>query len=281
MDFKEFPKIERLTNINMIITQKLHGTNAQIVIYDETQEDGSVLRKLKTGSRSRWITPEDDNFGFARFVYEHKQEFIDKLGPGTHFGEWVGLGINSGEGLKDKQLALFDPGRYKIDEVTGLRNLPPQTTVVPILHYGAFDLATLKLVMESLKTNGSVFCPGFMRPEGVVVQVLGKRFKAVFDAEETAWKKPGSKAPKVERLVVDYGYLLQPIRLEKLLSKDEAYTRDYPKSLGAVVKAYTNDLIDEGQIKGDADEIKAICKGAARQIFAFIKETMESSRENT
>lgn len=56
-DFEGFPKISRLSQ-SCVITEKLDGTNAQIWI----SEDGTV----RAGSRNRWITPADDNYGFAR-----------------------------------------------------------------------------------------------------------------------------------------------------------------------------------------------------------------------
>ena len=80
IEFKEFPKIARLSR-EIIVTEKIDGTNAQILI----TEDGQIL----TGSRTRWITPQDDNFGFAKWVEENKAEIL-KLGQGQHFGEWWG-----------------------------------------------------------------------------------------------------------------------------------------------------------------------------------------------
>ena len=58
-DFKPFPKMARLSR-EIIITEKLDGTNAQVFI----TEDGDLF----AGSRTRWITPQDDNYGFARWV---------------------------------------------------------------------------------------------------------------------------------------------------------------------------------------------------------------------
>jgi len=78
IEFKEFPKIARLSR-ECVVTEKLDGTNAQIYI----GEDGEFL----VGSRTRWITPDDDNYGFARWAYERKDELM-KLGKGQHFGEW-------------------------------------------------------------------------------------------------------------------------------------------------------------------------------------------------
>ena len=78
MEFVEFKKIYRVSR-PCVITEKIDGTNAQICI----TEDNQVL----AGSRSRWITPESDNFGFARWAAEHQEELL-KLGTGTHYGEW-------------------------------------------------------------------------------------------------------------------------------------------------------------------------------------------------
>lgn len=281
MEFKAFPKIESLRKIEMTITQKIHGTNAQIFITERQsnliwlngveQVDPSVVEiegkyyDLRCGSRSRWIYPGDDNYGFAAFVHQHKEEFIRKLGPGQHFGEWAGPGINSGEGLSEKTLVLFDWWKFPPE-----RELPIQTTVVPVLYRGPLDLAMIEQVMNDLKTNGSKLMPGFMRPEGVVVDVLGHRLKKVFQAEETQWTKPsGQKAPKVEG--PDVSYLFQPIRLEKLLSRDERYLKEYPKSLPQICGDYVADLIAEGQIIGDEDQQKATRKAMGGQLFGFVK----------
>ena len=171
MEFKSFNEIKKINTATITITQKIHGTNAQILIYQK--EDGSL--DLCTGSRTRWIAPGDDNFGFAEFVYANKQEFIDKLGVGRWFGEWAGPGINSGEGLSEKTFFLFD-----FMKVEG-KPLPPRTQTVPLLYKGPFEQQAIDAAMEDLKTNGSKLFPGFMRPEGVVIQLLGSgvRYKKV------------------------------------------------------------------------------------------------------
>ena len=71
-DFVPFPSIPRLSGNHMVITEKIDGTNAQIYI----GESGEFL----VGSRSRWITPTDDNYGFARWAMEHESE-LRGLGP--------------------------------------------------------------------------------------------------------------------------------------------------------------------------------------------------------
>ena len=163
-EFREFNKIPRL-NRDMIITEKIDGTNAQIFI-DET---GIVLR---AGSRSRWITPQDDNHGFAKWVEEHRDELL-KLGPGRHFGEWWGSGINRGYGLTkgDKRFSLFNTGRWKTScsDAPGLEPAPGCCGVVPILYKGPFSTHVVNGVVERLREAGSVAAPGFMKPEGVVI----------------------------------------------------------------------------------------------------------------
>lgn len=80
-DFEEFQKIARLSR-ECCISEKIDGTNAQVHVL----EDGTVL----AGSRNRYVTPEADNFGFARLVQEHQDELRAGLGIGRHFGEWWG-----------------------------------------------------------------------------------------------------------------------------------------------------------------------------------------------
>src|SRR5258708_10409156 len=84
-EFVPFPKIARLSR-EVVVTEKIDGTNAQICVNDD-------MTDIVAGSRSRWITPVDDNFGFARWAQDNKQELL-KLGPGSHFGELLGAGVH-------------------------------------------------------------------------------------------------------------------------------------------------------------------------------------------
>ncbi len=70
MEFQDFPKMARLTR-EVIVTEKIDGTNAQVFI----AEDGTLL----AGSRTRWITPADDNFGFAAWVEAHHAELLQVI----------------------------------------------------------------------------------------------------------------------------------------------------------------------------------------------------------
>jgi hypothetical protein len=101
-EFQEFPKMPRRSR-DVVITEKIDGTNACVFI----GEDGEFL----AGSRTRWITPEDDNFGFSRWAHENKDDLLT-LGPGRHFGEWWGSGIQRKYGLTEKRFSLFNTSRW-------------------------------------------------------------------------------------------------------------------------------------------------------------------------
>lgn len=151
--FTEFPKITRFAR-TAIVTEKIDGTNAQIWISD----DGS---QIAAGSRTRWITPADDNFGFARWVEANKTELL-KLGPGSHFGEWWGAGIQRRYGMTEKRFSLFNVTRWAAER-------PACCDVVPILWSGSLADLPVYRVLEALSKDGSKAAPGFMQPEGIVV----------------------------------------------------------------------------------------------------------------
>lgn len=154
-EFQSFPKIGRL-NREVVVTEKLDGTNAQVYVSD----DGT---KIHAGSRNRWITLGSDNYGFARFVDENRDELL-KLGPGLHYGEWWGSGIQRTYGLTEKRFSLFNVHRWG-DEATR----PKCCGVVPLLWKGLFEELPLGKILNELRENGSVASPGFAKPEGIVI----------------------------------------------------------------------------------------------------------------
>lgn len=183
MEFEPFRKMARLSR-EIVITEKIDGTNAQIyivparevamaddklaVVCGDHAVEGAVT--IFAGSRNRWITPADDNFGFARWVLEHGEE-LRKLGPGRHFGEWWGNGIQRGYGLKEKRFSLFNVNRWtyvKENEDDAREVLPACCHVVPTLYRGDFDTCNISHTLFKLG-YGSQAAPGFLKPEGIVV----------------------------------------------------------------------------------------------------------------
>lgn len=182
--FEAWPKIPRLRNEIVVITEKLDGTNAQVLI----TKDGQMV----CGSRNRYLgEPEQkpgwpaprltDNYGFREWAEAHSEELL-KLGPGRHFGEWFGYGIGPrGYGLPEKRWALFNTFRPK-------ESLPACVENVTILYQGP-GLELTRIVaelMEDLKVNGSKHVPGYMKPEGIVVysSLTKTRYKVLCENDD-------------------------------------------------------------------------------------------------
>ena len=205
-EFFGFPKMARLSR-EMRITEKIDGTNSQLLI----TKDNRIL----VGSRTRWITPSDDNHGFAKWVRENKEELL-MLGPGRHFGEWWGNGINSGYGLKkgDNRFSLFNTIRWVLHGETPqiISNpnpniieyqdvLPKCCGLVPELYRGMFDTNKINEILEQLKEHGSYTAPGFMHPEGIIIfHVAGNvGFKKTIEKDEIPKSLVKTKINKNDR----------------------------------------------------------------------------------
>jgi hypothetical protein len=188
-EFESFQKIGRLSR-DMVITEKLDGTNAQVMIRvlpdDEVMPTDTPLTAVHgnllfyAGSRTRWITPADDNFGFARWVADNTAE-LAKLGEGRHFGEWWGQGIQRKYGMKEKRWSLFNIRKWSDEAVR-----PACCHVVPVLYRGDFNTNDVYLTMSRLADSGSIAAPGFMNPEGVVIfhTQSGALFKKTFERDD-------------------------------------------------------------------------------------------------
>lgn len=166
MEFVGFPKISRLSR-EIIITEKIDGTNAQIYISEDrspiTLNSGRVVPFL-CGSRTRYVFPENDNHGFSKWAYANADSILELLGPGRHFGEWWGQGIQRGYALKEKRFSLFNVTRW------GEAPLPPGVFTVPILWTcPTFDADVVEEMLTNLCLAGSAAAPGYKNPEGVVV----------------------------------------------------------------------------------------------------------------
>ncbi len=176
LPFVPWPKTPRIDRAMWcMITEKIDGTNAQIVINDEG-------KLAAIGSRNRWIKPGDDNYGFAAWVVANKEEIETTLGPGTHFGEWWGSGIQRGYGLHagDKRFSLFNAHRWARHVAEG-GSLPANVYWVPVLFEGQFTKGQVAVAMAELAGGGSIAAPGFSNPEGICIYINGSTMKHTFD----------------------------------------------------------------------------------------------------
>lgn len=162
-----------------MVSEKIDGTNASVLIVqtpllDDDGKDavafipptpGEPGYFVFAGSRNRWLNVHDDNYGFANWVKENALELL-KLGPGHHFGEWWGYGINRGYGLPkgDRRFSLFN-----VEKWGDALSRPAICHVVPTLYRGPFSTSSIDAVVAALGAMGSLAAPGYMQPEGVVI----------------------------------------------------------------------------------------------------------------
>jgi hypothetical protein len=196
-DYKPWPDVANF-NDEVTVTEMIDGAGAFAIHIERLKFDkatgelairpGDVIDfnhgdmnfvRLTAQSRTRLITPRDDNHGFAKWVQENASGLAATLGEGIHYGEWWGYKINRGYGLAkgDKRFSLYNTERWShLDgsQVAGL-------WCVPVLDKGSLftetnedtgvlDMYTpVHFAVEDLRAGGSVAAPGYDRPEGVVV----------------------------------------------------------------------------------------------------------------
>lgn len=169
--FTPWAKTSRLFR-DIIVTEKIDGTNAAI----HFEGSGEIM----TQSRNRLISPNNDNYGFARWSRENAAELFALLGPGLHFGEWWGQGIQRRYDMPHKAFSLFNTEKHKgLNEIVA--GVPVQP--VPVLWQGTFCEDKIKECLMDLTECGSEAAPGFMNPEGVCVFHTASRsvFKVTLD----------------------------------------------------------------------------------------------------
>ncbi|GGX26863.1 RNA ligase family protein [Streptomyces chryseus] len=188
-EFVEWPKTKRLFR-TIVVTEKLDGTNAAIHV----SPDGQVAAQ----SRNRLITPDSDNYGFAGWVQRNAGDLAYILGPGVHFGEWWGAGIQRRYGMESKRFSLFNTDRwFKVspDDPHGLDSMATRAGftallddigAVPVLYQGTFSEQAITDALHDLSTFGSKAAKGFMNPEGVCVYHTQTRnvFKITLDNQD-------------------------------------------------------------------------------------------------
>lgn len=122
--FVKFPSIESFAHVWKYMTRKmdpqpmfygakvkLHGTNGGVRV----NADGSVVAQ----SRSRDLSAEDDNYGFAKWVAQNAHNFrinpqimqgadgAEDIKHVTYFGEWAGNGIQNKDAVTQLSNKFF------------------------------------------------------------------------------------------------------------------------------------------------------------------------------
>lgn len=232
VEFTPWGKTPRLSS-PYILTEKIDGTNSAVVIktegwgYSPAYDDPNLVAQIAGGelggdgyplvqhnvyaqSRNRFITPQADNFGFAAWVRENAEGLISILGPGRHFGEYWGNGIQRGYGLPrgERRFSLFNVTRHNpLGSMADLEahfatpfagreplfpDLPEMSTV-PVISAvdGDRSLRSMSHMVDQalarLCLAGS-FAAEFARPEGIILfhSRSNQVFKAFCDDAEKA-----------------------------------------------------------------------------------------------
>lgn len=187
-EFRPYGKTPRL-NRDIIITEKIDGTNAGIHVEELVPFDTSVdwtdergvthvswcdnAVRVSAQSRNRLIFPgkTTDNAGFAGWVEENKRALAELLGKGLHFGEWFGPGVQGhGYGRDAKAFALFNPDRYDANALMDAQDAGVNIETVPVLYDGPFLQDAIEEAVSFLRRRGSqVWGAQGLEAEGVIV----------------------------------------------------------------------------------------------------------------
>ena len=160
-EHKKFDKIYRYQEQKVVVTEKIDGTNGLVFVDLETDT-------VNAGSRNRWITPEDDNYGFAQWVEENRED-LKSLGDGYHYGEWWGQGIQRLYNMDRKVFSLFNALRWSDER-------PECCNVVPLIFCGTmseYDLAFEKELKSSCSHATREYSVIYDNPEGYILWLAG------------------------------------------------------------------------------------------------------------
>lgn len=172
MEFKSFPSIPRLSK-DMIVTEKLDWTNACIVIDAEWN--------ISAQSRNNIITPDKDNYWFARWV-ENNKEQLKKLWEWYHYWEWWWNWIQRWYWMKEKKFSLFF---YR-----WVWEIPSIVSIVPTIYEWPFCTKKIDEIMEEMRIHWS-YATKFMNPEWIIIfhKWANMVFKKTIEWDEWKWSQ--------------------------------------------------------------------------------------------
>lgn len=105
----QLPKIQYRAKV------KLDGTNAAIFALDD--------QVFKAQSRTRAITPDEDNHGFAQWAHEHEdfsRALFERCGRAVIFGEWCGPGVQKRTAVSKIDRRIFAVFAIELHAIDGL-----------------------------------------------------------------------------------------------------------------------------------------------------------------
>lgn len=180
MQFEAWPKIPRHKGVQVVITEKIDGTNACLVV-----ENNKIIG---CQSRNRIIDRHSDNAGFANWAFDNEERIVNLLGEGRHFGEWAGPNIQQNKlNLDRKHFFLFNS--YLWYEKLNVHEDHGEIKSVPLLYNGDYQDGLIEDIMNRLKYNDFPHQTGYMKPEGIIIfyPQMKSYEKLTFEHTEGKW----------------------------------------------------------------------------------------------
>lgn len=197
IEFRSWGKTPRLFR-DVVITEKIDGTNCAVIIEQVSntsdregvlvfQEVGGALYAVGAQSKNRLIYPgkTTDNYNFAQWVQENAEQLVEAFGPGHHFGEWWGKGIQNRYDVDYRTFSLFNTAKHAdlFFHTNLLNDVDVTVESVPILFEGEFSEEAVQRVAREMLKNGSFAVPHAANPEGICIYHTQSKqvYKYTFD----------------------------------------------------------------------------------------------------
>ena len=222
-NYPSFPSIERVENVYIVISEKIDGTNGLIELCGIPEQMYPNECPIKFGSRNRYISIEDDNYGFANFftphidkiliaikhIKEESESEIDKVCIQRIYGEWFGQGIQRTYNLKERFFMPFSTFYAEKMIEAGVPNI-----IKPYIFYAGKENEAPMFLETLLKDKGSYLIPGYMHPEGLVYHYpkYNKRVKNIIEGNVPKVKKKTQHDLKPEEICKKCGKRLYLIK---------------------------------------------------------------------
>lgn len=247
----EYDPSKKLPKLSFMVQEKLHGTNSGVVITKE----GDVYAQ----SRTRVITPEKDNYGFAQFVEDNKEYFLNEslfelsaankmlaepfeLKGLVVFGEFCGNGIQKNVAVSEieKSFFIFDIGyiinKGEEDEIDFWDRSQLNESLYKDESRRIFDV--LDLLQEKIVID-------FDKPEVAQNKLVEAMLK--IEEESMVSKVFGTENKIGEGIVIkhyspEYGRLIAKIKGEKHVSSDKFVVSIIQENVKLNGKDVSNDL---------------------------------------
>lgn len=201
MNFQKYQHIERMGKEDVegildgecFIFPKLDGTNASVwASFHELESLPPVsVMTIRTGSRNREITPEDDNAGFAKFVQENKEVFARLFEQHPNFRLY-------GEFLVKHTIKRYTADawdKFYVFDVTieheGIESYLPFAVYQPILESFGIPVVPCMGTVRDYQGDFSEFVNNntFLLSEGIGEGIIVKRYGFVNEFGRTQWMK--------------------------------------------------------------------------------------------